>query len=48
MPLVGLHSYGFTSGIAKALYTHWGIAALFVLLAGVEALVRRQDAPKAA
>ncbi len=35
---VGLHSYGFTSGIARTLYIVWAVELFVVLLAGVDAL----------
>ena len=38
---VGLHSYGFTSGVAMTLFIAWGIESLVLLMAGVEALVTR-------
>jgi ABC-type transport system involved in cytochrome c biogenesis permease subunit len=34
---VGLHSYGFTSGVALTLVILWGVEALVVLLAGADA-----------
>ena len=38
---VGLHSYGFTSGVALSLFVLWGAESLVVMLAGVDALRRR-------
>jgi ABC-type transport system involved in cytochrome c biogenesis permease subunit len=38
---VGLHSYGFTSGVALALFSMWGFEALVVGLSGWDALMRR-------
>ena len=35
---VGLHSYGFTSGVAQLLALTWGIEALVLLLAGIDHL----------
>jgi len=40
---VGLHSYGFTSGVAMTLYWFWGIEALILLLSSVDALLRRPN-----
>ena len=40
---VGLHSYGFTSGIAMSLYIYWGFEAVVLLISGVDALVSRQS-----
>ena len=45
---VGLHSYGFTSGIAKALWIYYGIQWGIVALGGVTALGERADARAAA
>lgn len=45
---VGLHSYGFTSGVAKALFSHWGVALLMVLLAGLGAFLGRGGSSKTA
>ena len=47
---VGLHSYGFTSGVALILYTAWGIEALVLLLSGIDAFLgrSREPAPRAA
>ena len=35
---VGLHSYGFTSGVAQLLMLMWGIEAVVILLAGIDKL----------
>ncbi|MGB0951833.1 MAG: cytochrome c biogenesis protein [Planctomycetota bacterium] len=39
---VGLHSYGFTSGVAMALYIYWGIEVIVLLISGIDALVSRR------
>jgi ABC-type transport system involved in cytochrome c biogenesis permease subunit len=44
---VGLHSYGFTSGIAASLFAFWAVETLIALLAGVE-LLRHSSAAKGA
>ncbi len=41
---VGLHSYGFTSGVAKALYIFWGVETLVIFASGIDWLVRRNAA----
>ncbi|MCA8921354.1 MAG: cytochrome c biogenesis protein CcsA [Planctomycetes bacterium] len=38
---VGLHSYGFTGGVAKVLYAYYGLEALFVLAVAATWLGRR-------
>ncbi|MEW6072338.1 MAG: cytochrome c biogenesis protein CcsA [Planctomycetota bacterium] len=45
---VGLHSYGFTSGVALTLFVLWGIEAVVVALAGVEALLHPRAAGETA
>lgn len=39
---VGLHSYGFTSGVAMSLYAYWAIAAVVLLISGIDALISRR------
>ncbi len=36
---VGLHSYGFTSGIAGILFAYWAVEGIVALLAGFEAMI---------
>jgi hypothetical protein len=45
---VGLHSYGFTSGIHQALWTYYAIQWGIVALGAVTALGERSDARAAA
>jgi ABC-type transport system involved in cytochrome c biogenesis permease subunit len=42
---VGLHSYGFTSGVAMTLYIYWGIEALVLALSVAHGLARKQGTP---
>jgi ABC-type transport system involved in cytochrome c biogenesis permease subunit len=44
---VGLHSYGFTSGVAKFLYLFWG-SQLLVLILSLGDYMGRKDQPKSA
>ena len=41
---VGLHSYGFTSGVALALYIYWGTAGLVLAASGFHWLAEREAA----
>ena len=38
---VGLHSYGFTSGVALTLFIMWGIETIVIGLSGLDAFLRR-------
>jgi ABC-type transport system involved in cytochrome c biogenesis permease subunit len=38
---VGLHSYGFTSGVARTLYAFWAVEGLVVLASGIDWLAHR-------
>ena len=41
---VGLHSYGFTSGVAVTLYIVWGVESLVLALSGFDAWRRGRPA----
>ena len=40
---VGLHSYGFTSGVAMTLYTYWGIEVFVLALSVGHGMMRKSD-----
>ncbi len=41
---VGLHSYGFTSGIAQTLYIFWGIEGVVILVSFIDWMAKRNAA----
>lgn len=40
---VGLHSYGFTSGVAMTLYIYWGIEVLVLAMSVGQGMMRKSD-----